>query len=621
MSEATFRTHVFIRALLAAAVAAAVATMLGLAATWIALPSATELRASLRGQHYWPVVLDRHRQPLGPHPQGGYALDAETVPYNGTHTPADSLPTCATAFAKELEGYSPLGPKLMSLPKCLWEGRGCSTLDMQAARALYFATAREKDLMRRGNGLEGTLAQVHRKWLEMVMSMKMAWTLTEEERLDLFYNASSFVPQRRGIGYAAARLFGTTPNAMTCQQHLQALTLLPRPVRYRDADEFNRVYQRKLAHLLSEGLISKSNYTSWTPMPPLQWHSWSRSPDAASMDRAIEETRDILAGSGHRLSDGLRIVTSVDFRLQKRVAATLESEVDRWNGAIGTSLMMDGRGFYRAYVVSSHRQWGDLDFIGAPQQPGSRAKLPVFLLLVAYLLEQGYAPGDILEYPLPTIYQLEEAGRTREIGKRCAAHGETVSLRRALALSCNGSAYHAANEILSPTSTARFLSRLGIEVAPHEAIALGSWSLTEERVAALYTVLSGYRYVTPRIVERIYDRAGTLIYDAARDKGWQPIALAPEVAWMVRQVLRETVSEGTAKRVCAEFPGCDRLDLAVKTGSSAGRSRQYRGATGLTGRGLTVSVSLQADRPLPSAAHSAAPTLGRILGAAEPMMR
>jgi membrane peptidoglycan carboxypeptidase len=495
---------------------------------------------------------------------------------------------------------------------------------MQNARNLYFAGAREDSLDEEGYSRRAFVARLWRKWTETVTAMKMAWTLPPARRLELYFNMSTFLSQRRGIGYATARLFGKRPRETTCRQYLQAFSLLQRPAAlYRDRDAFLGYYREKLSHLYEEGLISAKQYEAWHDPPPFEWHTWGETSHAAARDRAVREAHQILKGTSHRLSEGLTVVTSVDADLQVRTDSVLEARIERWPGAIGSFLLLKPNGFFRTYVVTSAGTQGDLDFITATEQPGSRIKIALYLLAVAHLHEQGYSAEDIFTYELPTRYVLREDGETKTIGSHCTKHGDSVDLHRAFAESCNGAAYAVANELLTPKVVSRFLAQFGIEVKSHEAIAMGSFSVSEEQLAELHNALiNAYRYVPARIVERIQTRDGTVIYEAPREpQAADRHAIAPEVAWVVRHLMRETVRSGTATRLCNGLPDCAALGVGAKTGSSNGRVRRWRGVTGQIGwrGGMTMSLSLRADGPMPLSPHSAVPVAGGVLHTLKPL--
>ena len=590
--------------------------------TWIALPPAEGLLKSVRSR---TVITDRRGEPLGnplgTHPQLG-------KPHTGVYVPLDSLPSCTVPFVRELEGFSYLGPKLVSLPKCLWELRGCSSVDMQSVRVLFDARSSEADLFEAGNEVGGWTMRLYRKGLEMVMASKLAWTTPPAKRFELYLNVSRFLPQRRGISFASARLFGKHPSRLRCDEIVQLITLLSEPTRYKRGrrQDFLEAHRLRLKQLYSAGLISKTKRKAWMRPPPFEWHEWSYAADAPAMDRAVGEARHILAGTSYSFSDGLRIKTSVDRRVQARADSVLRQAVGRW--ATGeevprtTLTLMQPEGSYRAYVVSSATEPGYMDLIQKEMQPGSRGKAVVFALAIAVLRERGLSPNQIFQRSLPTRYVLrdKEGEKIKEFGSHCLKYGPRVTLRKALVESCNGAAMHLANELLRPRDISSFLSAFGIDVKPHKAIALGAYGVSEDQITALYNgLLNTYRPIRPHVVEQIATRSGRLIYEDTTSIQ-PPLLLAPEVGAMMRELLRQVVEEGTAVRLHEAYP--DAEFLSVKTGTSLGGRQRYRGITGLLGgpRDMVVSLTVQGQVPMPSAPRSAVPVAGKVLRAVQPIL-
>jgi len=592
------------------------------AITWFALPSAEDTLGRLQIK---PLVVDRFGRPLTT--QFGGAAVPE-VNRGGVFTPIERVPECGITFTKELEGYSPLGVKWFSLPKCILEGRGCSTVTMQAARSLFRARIPEERLGESGASVQMQIMRLYRKWLEIVMASKLALGTAPVVRMEAFFNTAVFHPQRRGIGYASARFFGKSPAHLSCQQYLQLITLLSNPTRYKPAyrDEFLNRYHLRLNHLFEEDLISAAQREAWQNPPPFQEHPRTASPHAAAVDRAIQEVRRTL-GSDHRLGEGLVIETSVNARVQARADSVLDKAVSRWQTSAdsthGTFVLMAPDGQYRGYVVNSARQAGYMDFIQQPLQMGSRAKVPIYALAIAVLRERGHTTQEIRDYSLPTRYVLrsDDGEKLKEIGSHCLKYGDHVSLRKALVESCNGSAYWLANELLSPQDISSFLRAFGIHVSPHKALPMGSFSVTEEDLVALYNgVLNTYRRVGPRIVSEIRGRNGRVIYNAPSSlKGTSLPLLVPEVSWMMRQLMREVVASGTAEAVDKAHPSLDLWDVLLKTGTSNGGQVRYRGVTGETG-GFVMSLTLRGKVPLPSAPYSAVPVAGGVLNAVNPIL-
>lgn len=93
--------------------------------------------------------------------------------------------------------------------------RGGSTVTMQLAKNLY---------------LERTKA-LSRKVEEAMLTMLLEERLSKEQLLELYLNVVELGPGIYGVGAAARRLFGTTPERLTLAQAFYLASILPAPTR------------------------------------------------------------------------------------------------------------------------------------------------------------------------------------------------------------------------------------------------------------------------------------------------------------------------------------------------------------------------------------------------------
>lgn len=125
----------------------------------------------------------------------------------------------------------------------------------------------------------------------------------------------------------------------------------------------------------------------------------------------------------------------------------------------------------------------------------------------------------------------------------------------------------------------------------HISIALGTPDLTPLEVATGYAgIASGGRRITPRFYDLVTDTSGTTIEDL-RGVGPGPQVIAPEVAYVVENLMKGVVQRGTARYALALG-----RPIAGKTGTSANyRDVWFNGFT----TDLLVSVWIGRDDSTP----------------------
>jgi len=617
-----------------------------------AIPSASETARVANEQPHYPRIYDRDGRPIGPGYNGAYPLPG--VPHNGQYTPVDSLARCVVRFAKELEGFDEwrgLGVKPLRLPVAWRNELGGSTITMQSARRLFFAKAREDSLFelsrdslrlrqfgRDGAGVawQAKKTQYFRKGFEIFTATNLAEELSERERLELYFNISSFLPERRGIGYASGRLFGKAPSDLTCKQGALLLTLLPNPSLYREKDReaFLAKFQRKIDRLHGVGLISKAQHDDWWPPEPFEIHTRSVPQFSAASDRAIREAQWLLEGTPYDLGDVRRIHTSIDGQRQTVAYEELLNKIDAPR-VKATLVGLNVDGFHELYIDTGHEKPGSFDHIAHHELPGSRIKAAIYMIAVAHLREEGYTFSEILEsYELPTEYRLREDNGDAKVISNCGKFGPTVSIRKAIKESCNGAAYWVVNELLSPEKVYSFLQGFGIELdeGAHKALSTGNFNLPAEHLAALYNGLfNTHTFSPPRIVTKIVAHDGTVIDEAPRRLiSFDAPRIEPEISHVMLQTLRATLEEGgtvdpawTNEEETAEggdLGSASYSDVAgwsPKSGTSSNTPTVvWRGTTGPDGQeqGMIFSLTLQGE-DIPASTRSSSPRAGDVLDA------
>ncbi|OMG56516.1 penicillin-binding protein [Azonexus hydrophilus] len=297
---------------------------------------------------------------------------------------------------------------------------------------------------------------------------------------------------------------------------------------------------------------------------------------SAKLVRAEPATGDTLEITGNGLRFAARALqpnarTDIRIRIGSVIRVSQDSK-GRW--AIAQMPEVDAAfvalnaedGSYRALV-------GGFDFYrkqfnrvtSAWRQPGSIIKPFVY----SAALEKGFSPATLMN-DAPLSLPGGENGQPWEPGNDDGYDGP-ISLRRALARSKNVVAVRLLQAI-SPQYAQDYLQRFGFEAAKHPAnltMVLGSGSVTPLQMARAYAVFANGGFtVTPRLIEKITDARGNVLWEAppppVRQENQR--AIDPRNAFIIDSMLREVASSGTG---AAASQRLGRHDLAGKTGTTS----------------------------------------------------
>jgi penicillin-binding protein 1A len=302
------------------------------------------------------------------------------------------------------------------------------------------------------------------------------------------------------------------------------------------------------------------------------------SPKAVALQLASGERVEV-AGAGLRLAQrGLAPKAPEALAVRRGAIVRLRQEpgkggkpgpwaLAQWPGAEGAYVALEPTtGRVRALV-------GGYDFSRQPfnhatqawRQPGSAFK--PFLYSAA--LEQGVMPTTLIaDAPLalpdetgPTGWQPQNADGDFD---------GPLTLRQALARSKNTVSVRLLQHI-GVGAALNWAQRFGFELERHPdnlTLALGAGVTTPMQLAAAYAVFAnGGLSVTPRLVDRITDAQGKVVYEApalAADSETRRV-LPARNAFVMRRLLQEVVTSGTAARARQALP---RADLHGKTGTT-----------------------------------------------------
>ena len=297
---------------------------------------------------------------------------------------------------------------------------------------------------------------------------------------------------------------------------------------------------------------------------------------SAKLVRAEPATGDTLEITGNGLRFAARALqpnAKTDIRI--RVGSVIRVSQDskgRW--AIAQMPEVDAAfvalnaedGSYRALVGGfdfSRKQFNRVT--SAWRQPGSIIKPFVY----SAALEKGFSPATLMN-DSPLSLPGGENGQPWE-PRNDDGYDGPISLRRALARSKNVVSVRLLQAI-SPQYAQDYLQRFGFDATKHPAnltMVLGSGSVTPLQMAGAYAVFAngGFR-VTPRLIQKITDARGTVLWEAPPPPARQerPLAIDPRNAFIIDSMLREVVRSGTGASASQRL---GRSDLAGKTGTTS----------------------------------------------------
>jgi penicillin-binding protein 1A len=144
-----------------------------------------------------------------------------------------------------------------------------------------------------------------------------------------------------------------------------------------------------------------------------------------------------------------------------------------------------------------------------------------------------------------------------------------MTARQALVKSKNGATVRIGMNA-GVDSVLQLCSAAGIRspLRPYPATFLGSSEVTLAELALGYTIFpnGGWRPSAPRILERIEEKDGTLVWDAKGDR-IRKIVTKSETAYDVHSCLVDALQSGTGKAAYAQF-GLKKMPAAGKTGTA-----------------------------------------------------
>lgn len=421
---------------------------------------------------------------------------------------------------------------------------GGSSITQQTAKNIFLS--REKTITR--------------KVQELILSYWLENRFTKNQVLDLYMNRVSLVGGMRGIDAASRVLFQVPATELTIAQSAQISAMLKAPTTYSPLKNPEKNIARARVVLqemvrqgyitLNQARISAQQLAPATPLPDTNMYRyWT--------DYVIDEVKS-------RLGDydtDLYVYTTIDRRLQERIAEILPQKTPPYQGAV---VAMQPDGTLRAMSGGVDYQASQFNRVTAPRQPGSAFKPVVYLVA----LENGMMPDS---YVNDSPFAIGDYS-PRNYNERY--YGD-ITLATAFAKSVN-SVPLKLTETYGIESVLNMAGRLGVgtRLRREYSTVLGASEMSLLDLTNIYAVIwNNGNSVRPYSITKITDVSGNVLYERNPSETIQ--ILSPETVEFMQKMLADVVGPGGTG-------GRARTDnvLGGKTGTSnENRDAWFVGAT------------------------------------------
>ncbi len=466
--------------------------------------------------------------------------------------------------------------------KTLSFSQGASTITQQLARTLFLH--RRKSLIRKAK--------------EAVTAVKIERTYSKSEILEMFLNIQEFGEGSYGIQSAARIYFDKDVQYLDLQESAVIVGQLQGPTRYNPRRNPENAIQRRnivLKYMLRDGYIDQETYEKTIKMPLN--HKIRRGSRTALgsygnyyTEHVVLEIMKLQDDLGVNIkTDGLKIYTSMDSRLQKLAEKVvkerlevLQKEVDKFytnSIRVRTLLRQADRNKLNRLVDSTQKKAfidsmkqklleiqsalvsidvktgnvvalvGGKDFLKSKwnratqmtRQPGSAFKPFMYTAVI----DNGY--------PVTTKLLNQDIVLYDEGGKRWAprnfdgSRGGETTLREGIKRSLNLISGRILQELVPPKQVVSYAKKMGIStnIRPVSSLAMGTSEVYPVEITSAYSIFANHGiHAKPRFIERIEDRLGNVIYQNHIEKSE---VLSEETAYVMVDLLKTVVKAGTGR--------------------------------------------------------------------------
>ena len=392
-----------------------------------------------------------------------------------------------------------------------------------------------------------------RKLREAKIALQVEKNYSKDEILEMYLNVLYFGNGIYGIGNACRRVFGKSPSEISVAEAASLAATIASPARYSPMLDTVANKERSalvLSKMLSVGVISNDTYVEAKSCDiTINYGEFHNNSTNFDVNFILNEAASLLGRTPKELrSSRLTIETYLLPEAQEYAGSALASfpaeDTDR------KLLIADNTtGGIIAYV-------GNASPFSAPRQQGSTLKPFIY----AAASETGRLTTETPLYDSPCTFNGYAPQNYRGV------YRGWMSAKSALANSSNVIAVKVLNET-GIDACRKYMQKCGItldEADNHLALALGGTThgSTASALCGAYMTLANQgvsRDIT--FIKRIIDPSGKVLY---RHSPQIKRAVSPSSAYIVTEMLQETVNSGTASQLSYL-----NIPLAAKTGTVA----------------------------------------------------
>lgn len=438
------------------------------------------------------------------------------------------------------------------------------------------------------NALLSKEKTITRKVKEWILAIKLERILSKDQILSLYLNEAPYGGNIYGVEEAALSYYGKKSSEVTLAEAAYLAALPQAPTLYSPYGSHRDLLENRkdaiLKKMLTLGMITEEEYIA-AKKEEVAFLAGSK--QGIRAPHFVMYVRELLAkeyGEEAIVEDGLRVITSIDLKLQEIAERTVETYAEenakQFNATNAALIAMDPRTGEILSMVGS-RDYFDIEHEGnfnialAKRQPGSAFKPFVY----AAAFEMGYTPDTVL-FDVPTQFSTFCDASGQPLGNaskdKCYMpenydhlYRGPISLRNALAQSIN-------------VPAVKLLYLVGVERAIMYAEKLGITNLASKDRYGLTLVLGGGEVSlldmtgaygtfandgkknTPVAILRVDDSTGKTLeeYIPMDDQ-----VIQPDIARNVSSVLSDNAARTPAFGAQSYLHFTDR-PVAVKTGTT-----------------------------------------------------
>ena len=451
--------------------------------------------------------------------------------------------------------------------------QGGSTITQQLARNLY-----PEEI--------GRATSITRKAKEAITALKIEMVYSKREILETYLNTVPFLYNAFGIEMAARTYFDKSADALDVLESATLIGMLKGTSYYNPVQNPERAKARRnlvLAQMASHGALDAARVATLAKRPLRLDFERQTAPLGPAPHVAQQLRKWLIAWADARdyniHADGLRVVTTLDARMQKaanqavaRQMAQLQAPADaRFKAGQEHALLQAGflaldprDGAVRAWVGSRDFALEQFDHVSqARRQPGSTFK--PFVYGAAFMM--GLSPLDtLIDEPVAIT---SPGGAVWTPSDATPPTGLPTTLRDGLAYSKNTITAQLMQRV-GPQRVGQLAQALGVRYSKLDlvpSLALGTSPVTlVEMVTAYGSIANGGNYLAPVLVSRVEDRHGKVLEQFAPASREPGAAMPRAQALTLVDAMRGVIDEGTGTAIRRRYG--IRADVAGKTGTT-----------------------------------------------------